>query len=125
MHGCARGNESDGLPATSEEQRLYDSLERQGPPLIRRGVVEVPLKILHGDPAERLAEYATSSQTAISCGGRVSAPRGAQERPAGSVVRAPEEEQCARPGAEVGRSKQVGRQGRLGRSRKGARCEGY
>ena len=53
------GNESDGLPATSEEQRLYDSLERQVRHSFGVGSSKVPLKILHGDPAERLAEYAT------------------------------------------------------------------
>jgi nucleotide-binding universal stress UspA family protein len=51
------GNERDGLPATSEEERVYEKLEKA----VRTSFGEsrtIPLKILHGDPAERLAEYA-------------------------------------------------------------------
>ncbi len=52
------GNDLDGAPANPEETRLLERLrglfvEELGDP--GRGV---PLKILHGDPGERICEYA-------------------------------------------------------------------
>ena len=52
------GNEQDGDPSNEEELRINRTLrsalvQHAGP-----GAREVPIKILHGDPGERICEYA-------------------------------------------------------------------
>ena len=55
-----RGNELDGFPANDEERKILDKLDY----LVHQELGSnetVDLKILHGDPAERIAEYAEYS----------------------------------------------------------------
>ena len=58
MSTSVRADEYDGSPANKDEERLKDSLERW----VGEGAFEEPrrvrVKILHGDPADRIAEYA-------------------------------------------------------------------
>ena len=53
------GNEVDGYPATSDEQKVLLEMEE----LVHKefgdsGAKKIELKILHGDPADRIVEYA-------------------------------------------------------------------
>jgi nucleotide-binding universal stress UspA family protein len=54
-----QGNEMDGSPANANERKIMDELRQ----MLHHGFgatlsEKIELKILHGDPAERLAEYA-------------------------------------------------------------------
>jgi len=52
------GNELDGSPANPEEVAVVASLRRQLVELLGEMGHRVPIKILHGDPGQRLCEYA-------------------------------------------------------------------
>ena len=53
-------NETDGFPANEEEQKTLETLER----LVRDafGSKAIEIKILHGDPVERISDYADYSE---------------------------------------------------------------
>ena len=56
------GNEQDGYPASKEEQAVIDKLEE----IVQHEYdsdsdKKIEVKILHGDPAERISEYAEYS----------------------------------------------------------------
>jgi nucleotide-binding universal stress UspA family protein len=55
------GNESDGSPASREERNMLDSLHLLVHQAFGGRGDSVEVKILHGDPAQRLAEYADYS----------------------------------------------------------------
>ncbi len=57
MPTSVRGDESDGFPAGENEEKLRESLTE----LLRQYFVqgsEIPVMILHGEPADRISEYA-------------------------------------------------------------------
>ena len=55
------GDEFDGTPANKEERSMLDSLALLVHQAFGSSGDKVEVKILHGDPAERLAEYANYS----------------------------------------------------------------
>ncbi len=83
----AASNESDGTPANSEETAIVREIRTAATTgLGERGRV-VPIQILHGDPAQRLSEYAAYAE----CDVLVLGPRGRTSLARafrGSVVRA-------------------------------------
>ena len=57
-----QGNDTDGFPANAEERSILEKLEE----LVHQefdsqGARDVEIKILHGDPGERISEYADYS----------------------------------------------------------------
>jgi nucleotide-binding universal stress UspA family protein len=55
------GNELDGSPANPEEVAILTSLRGQLVELLGETGHRVPIKILHGDPGQRICEYAEFS----------------------------------------------------------------
>lgn len=55
------GDEFDGMPANREERAILDSLELLVHQTFGADSDKIDVKILHGDPAERLSEYADYS----------------------------------------------------------------
>jgi nucleotide-binding universal stress UspA family protein len=57
------GNEMDGIPANQEEIHLRDELiSRLHRHFGQDQLAEMEVKVLHGDPAQRIAEYADYSR---------------------------------------------------------------
>jgi len=54
----AAGNEVDGSPANPTETAIVQELRAAIVTLLGRPGQDVPIKILHGDPGERICEYA-------------------------------------------------------------------
>lgn len=52
------GNEMDGLPANQDEIRLRDALIERMHKVYGDRAKGMEVKVLHGDPAERISEYA-------------------------------------------------------------------
>jgi nucleotide-binding universal stress UspA family protein len=52
------GNELDGNPANEEELRTNQALRSALVDHAGAGAREIPIRILHGDPGERICEYA-------------------------------------------------------------------
>ena len=52
------GNEQDGFPASEQEQSLIDRIKELVHSEFGSGEEKIEIKILHGDPAERISEYA-------------------------------------------------------------------
>ena len=52
------GNEMDGLPASDEEISLRENLRKLVHQGFGEGAENIEIKVLHGDPAERISEYA-------------------------------------------------------------------
>ena len=57
------GNESDGSPANHEERHALDSLHLLVHQVFGAVGDKIDVKILHGDPAQRLVEYADYSRS--------------------------------------------------------------
>jgi nucleotide-binding universal stress UspA family protein len=55
------GNEMDGFPVTKEERKTHDEMEEMIHNEFGSDAKRVEIKILHGDPAERIVEYADYS----------------------------------------------------------------
>jgi nucleotide-binding universal stress UspA family protein len=69
------GNESDGTPANQEERHALDSLHLLIHQVFGTAGDRIDVKILHGDPAQRLVEYADfSSCDLIIVGSRSKGP---------------------------------------------------
>jgi nucleotide-binding universal stress UspA family protein len=56
------GDELDGAPANEEEFGIVQRVRAQLTEHLGPAAVEVPIKILHGDPGQRICEYATYSK---------------------------------------------------------------
>ncbi len=54
----AAGNESDGVPANAEEIEIVRRLRASAIDAFGDAGHAVPVKVLHGDPGQRLCEYA-------------------------------------------------------------------
>jgi len=54
----AAGNDADGAPANSEETAIVQELRTAAVALLGHPGQDVPIRILHGDPGERICEYA-------------------------------------------------------------------
>jgi len=57
------GNEIDGYPVTKEERKSHDTMEEIIYKEFGDLAKQVKIKILHGDPAERIVEYAEFSNS--------------------------------------------------------------
>ncbi len=55
------GNESDGFPVTEDERNSRSLIEENVHKFFDDNPKQIEIKILHGDPAERLVEYAEFS----------------------------------------------------------------
>jgi nucleotide-binding universal stress UspA family protein len=55
------GNESDGFPANDQENNIVDSLRKLVEKTFEGETTKVDIKILHGNPPERISEYAEFS----------------------------------------------------------------
>jgi len=55
---AAAGNESDGAPASAEETQVLRDLRAAVVEALGKPGHELPIKILHGDPGQRICEYA-------------------------------------------------------------------
>ena len=55
------GNESDGFPVTEDERKSRSSIEENVHKFFDDNPKQIEIKILHGDPAERLVEHAEFS----------------------------------------------------------------
>ena len=58
MITSVEGNEMDGFPVTKEERKSHDTIEEMVDKEFGDIAQKVEIKILHGDPAERIVEYA-------------------------------------------------------------------
>jgi nucleotide-binding universal stress UspA family protein len=58
MITSVEGNEMDGFPVTKEERKSHDTIEEMVYKEFGDIAQQVEIKILHGDPAERIVEYA-------------------------------------------------------------------
>jgi nucleotide-binding universal stress UspA family protein len=58
MVTSVEGNEMDGSPVTEEERKIHDKLEEMIYKEFGDAGKQVKVKTLHGDPAERIVEYA-------------------------------------------------------------------
>ena len=58
MVTSVEGNEMDGFPVTKEERKSHDTIEEMVYKEFGDIAQQVEIKILHGDPAERIVEYA-------------------------------------------------------------------
>ncbi|MGH9920037.1 MAG: universal stress protein [Nitrososphaerales archaeon] len=58
MSTGVRADESDGSPANKNEEDIKESLVHLLKPHYGEGIEHVQVKILHGNPADRIAEYA-------------------------------------------------------------------
>ena len=57
------GNEMDGTPANKDENQLREDLiSRLHPYFTDEEIRKLEMKVLHGDPSERITEYADHSQ---------------------------------------------------------------
>jgi nucleotide-binding universal stress UspA family protein len=56
-----QGNEADGFPANRQERGILDRVEELVHQEFDNDAGNVEIKILHGDPGERLSEYAEFS----------------------------------------------------------------
>lgn len=57
------GNEMDGTPANNQEIQLHDELLARLHKYYHDEANSLDVKVLHGDPAERIAEYAEYSNS--------------------------------------------------------------
>jgi nucleotide-binding universal stress UspA family protein len=57
------GNEMDGIPANKEEIKLQDELTTRLHKYFGDSARRIEIKVLHGDPAERISEYADYSKS--------------------------------------------------------------
>ena len=53
-----RSDSEDGLPANEDEQRVQSALRRTLQDSLAESHAPITIRILHGDPAERISEYA-------------------------------------------------------------------
>jgi nucleotide-binding universal stress UspA family protein len=58
MVTSVKGNEMDGFPVSEEERKIHDKLEELIYKQFGDAGKQVRIKTLHGDPAERIVEYA-------------------------------------------------------------------
>jgi nucleotide-binding universal stress UspA family protein len=56
------GNDLDGSPANPEETAILHQLREAALPWISGQGEDVPIKILHGDPGQRICEYAAYAE---------------------------------------------------------------
>lgn len=55
---AVEGNEQDGFPANDEELSLVNRIKELAHSEFGNDLEKIDVKILHGDPAERISEYA-------------------------------------------------------------------
>jgi nucleotide-binding universal stress UspA family protein len=58
MHTSTPGNESDGYPGNDQERQTLEKLKESAYGVIGSSANGMNIQILHGDPAERIVEYA-------------------------------------------------------------------
>ena len=57
------GNEMDGFPVTKDQRKTHHTIEEMVHDEFGNDAKRVEIKILHGDPAERIVEYAEYSNS--------------------------------------------------------------